>query len=46
MLSRVPVVPVEKKTRIVLLVFAGEVGVSEAARWDNVCAQSIGSWKR
>ena len=45
-MSRAPVVPVEKKTRIVLSVLAGEVTVSEAARREKVSAQSIGNWKR
>ena len=45
-MSRGPVVPVEKKTRIVLSVLAGEVTVSEAARREKVSAQSIGNWKR
>lgn len=45
-MSRPPVVPVDKKTRIVLAVLAGEVTVAEAARREGVSEQSIGNWKR
>jgi transposase len=39
------VVPVEKKTRIVLGVLAGEVSIAEAARREKAREQSIGRWK-
>ncbi len=38
-------IPVEKKTRIVLSVIAGEMSVAEAARREKVSEQSIGRWK-
>lgn len=38
-------IPVEKKTRIVLSVLAGEVSVAEAARREKVSEQSVGRWK-
>ena len=40
-----PRIPVEKKTRIVLSVIAGEVTVAEAARREKSSEQSIGRWK-
>lgn len=40
-----PSIPVEKKTRIVLSVLAGELSVAEAARREKVSEQSIGRWK-
>jgi len=39
------VIPVEKKTRIVLSVLAGEMTIAEAARRERVSEQSIGRWK-
>ncbi len=45
-MSRPPVIPVDKKTRIVLSVLAGEVSVAEAARREKVSEQAIGNWKR
>ncbi|MGB3410163.1 MAG: transposase [Microthrixaceae bacterium] len=45
-MSRPPVIPVDKKTRIVLSVLAGEVTVAEAARREKVSEQAIGNWKR
>lgn len=45
-MRRPPVVPVEKKNRIVMSILAGEVSISEAARREKVSAQSIGNWKR
>jgi transposase len=45
-MGRPPVVPVEKKTRIVLSVLAGEVSIAEAARRERVSEQAIGKWKR
>jgi transposase len=45
-MSRPPVIPVEKKIRIVLSVLQGEVSVAEAARREKVSEQAIGSWKR
>ena len=44
-MGRPPSIPVEKKTRIVLSVLAGEVSVAEAARREKVSEQSIGRWK-
>lgn len=44
-MRRPPSVPVEKKTRIVLSVLAGELMVAEAARREEVSEQSIGRWK-
>ncbi|WP_141566629.1 helix-turn-helix domain-containing protein [Pseudonocardia sp. N23] len=38
--------PVDEKTRIVLLILAGERTVAEAARRAKVSAQSIAAWKR
>ena len=39
-------VPVEKKTRIVLSVLAGEMSIAEVARREKVSEQSIGGgWK-
>jgi transposase len=39
------VIPVEKKTRIVLSILAGEMTIAEAARREKVSEQSIGRWK-
>jgi transposase len=44
-MGRPPVIPPEKKTRIVLAVLGGEVSVVEAARKEKVSEQSIGRWK-
>jgi len=44
-MGRPPVIPPEKKTRIVLAVLAGEVSIAEAARKEQVSEQSIGRWK-
>jgi transposase len=44
-MGRPPVIPPEKKTRIVLAVLAGEVSIAEAARKGQVSEQSIGRWK-
>lgn len=44
-MGRPPSIPVEKKTRIVLSVIAGEVTVAEAARREKVSEQSVGRWK-
>jgi transposase len=44
-MGRPPVVPVEKKIRVVLAVLAGEVSVAEAARKEQVSEQSIHRWK-
>ena len=44
-MGRPPVIPVEKKTRIVLSILAGEMTVAEAARREKVSEQSIGRWK-
>ena len=44
-MGRPPVIPAEKKARIVMSVIAGEVSVAEAARREKVSEQSIGRWK-
>jgi transposase len=44
-MGRPPVIPVEKKQRIVLSVLAGEVTIAEAARKEKVSEQSIGRWR-
>ena len=44
-MGRPPSIPVEKKTRIVLSVLAGEMTIAEAARREKVSEQSIGRWK-
>jgi transposase len=44
-MGRPPVIPAEKKTRIVLAVLAGETSIAEAARKEQVSEQSIGRWK-
>ena len=44
-MSRPPVIPAEKKIRIVLSIIAGEVTIAEAARKEKVSEQSIGRWK-
>ncbi|MDS0244292.1 helix-turn-helix domain-containing protein [Microbacterium kitamiense] len=45
-LSRPPVIPAEKKIRIVLSVLHGEISIAEAARREKVSEQAIGNWKR
>lgn len=44
-MSRAPVIPAEKKIRIVLSILAGEITITEAARKEKVSEQSIGRWK-
>ncbi|MEH0060012.1 helix-turn-helix domain-containing protein [Auritidibacter ignavus] len=44
-MGKPPQIPVEKKTRIVLSVLAGEVTIAEAARREKISEQSIGRWK-
>ena len=44
-MARPPMIPPEKKTRIVLAILAGEVSIAEAARKEKVSEQSIGRWK-
>ena len=44
-MGRPPVIPAERKTRIVLSVLAGEMSIAEAARPEKVSEQSIGRWK-
>ncbi|MGH3881395.1 MAG: transposase [Actinophytocola sp.] len=44
-MGRPPVIPAEKKTRIVLSVLAGEMTIAEAARREKISEQSIGRWK-
>ena len=41
-MGRPPVIPPEKKSRIVLSILAGEVSIAEAARKEKVSEQSIG----
>ena len=45
-MGRPPVVPAEKKIRIVLSVLQGGLTVAEAARREKVREQSVGNWKR
>ena len=45
LMARPPLLPAEKKTRIVLAVLSGEVSVVEAARKEQVSEQSIHRWK-
>jgi transposase len=46
-MGRPPVIPAERKTRIVLSVLAGEMSIAEAARREKVSEQSIGRlWKK
>ena len=44
-MARPPMIPPEKKTRIVLAILAGEMSIAEAARKEKVSEQSIGRWK-
>ena len=44
-MGRPPMIPPEKKTRIVLAILAGEMSIAEAARMEKVSEQSIGRWK-
>jgi transposase len=44
-MPRPPVIPPEKKTRIVLAVLAGELTAAEAARKEGVSDTSIQKWK-
>ena len=44
-MGRPPVIPSEKKIRIVLSILAGEISLAEAARREKVSEQSIGRWK-
>ena len=44
-MGRPPMIPPEKKTRIVLAILAGEMSIAEAARKEQVSEQSIGRWK-
>jgi len=44
-MGRPPVIPPEKKVRVVLAVLAGGVSVSEAARKEKVGEQSVHRWK-
>lgn len=44
-MGRPPVIPVEKKVRIVMSVLAGEVTIVQAARKERVSDQSISRWK-
>jgi transposase len=44
-MGRPPMIPPEKKTRIVLAILAGELSIAETARKEKVSEQSIGRWK-
>jgi transposase len=44
-MGRPPSIPIEKKTRIVLSVLAGEMSIAQASRREKVSEQSIGRWK-
>lgn len=44
-MGRPPQIPVEKKSRIVMSIVAGEMSIAEAARREKVSEQSIGRWK-
>jgi transposase len=44
-MGRPPMIPPEKKTRIVLAILAGERSIAETARKEKVSEQSIGRWK-
>jgi transposase len=44
-MGRAPLIPPEKKTRIVLAILAGEMSIAETARKEQVSEQSIGRWK-
>jgi transposase len=44
-MGRPPMIPPEKKTRIVLAILAGEMSIVETARKEKVSEQSIGRWK-
>ena len=44
-MGRAPMIPPEKKTRIVVAILAGEMSIAEAARKEQVSEQSIGRWK-
>ena len=44
-MGRPPMIPPERKTRIVLAILAGEMSIAEAARKEKVSEQSIGRWK-
>ena len=44
-MGRPPMIPPEKKTRIVLAILAGEMSIAETARKEKVSKQSIGRWK-
>ena len=41
-MGRPPVIPPEKKIRIVLSILAGEMSLAEAARREEISEQSIG----
>jgi len=44
-LGRPPVIPPEKKARIVSAVLSGEASIAEAARKERVSEQSVRRWK-
>lgn len=43
-MGRPPVIPADKKLRIVLSVLAGEMTIAEDARREKIPEQSIGRW--
>ncbi len=45
-MSHPPMIPAEKKPRVVMSVLQGEVSIAEAARRQKVSEQAIGNWKR
>jgi len=45
-MARPAVISIEDKSRIVVSVVSGELGVAEAARRSKVSEQSISNWKR
>jgi transposase len=45
-MGRPPMIPPEKKTRIVLAILAGEMAIAEAARKEKVSEQSIRGGRR
>lgn len=44
-MGRPPVIPAEKKIRIVMSILAGEITIAEASRREKISETSIGRWK-
>jgi len=42
--GRPPLIPAEKRPRIVMAILSGEVPIAKAARREKVSEQSIGLW--